>query len=150
MRVLFALTRHEGPWIIHIHGPHLAEGYRHVHITRNRLGGTYSWNLDGSRHDKNDFPANEKFIKKAKRIAERHLGVAKGTLSFIAMVPAAQTIDIHLDSDRVSRGWKRSVVFVVLRPDALTQVVVLGGRAGRIYVVLLEGGAEAETSGTLI
>ncbi len=136
MRVLFALTLREGAWIIQIHGPHVAEGKRHVHITTKKVRGTYSWNVDGSRHDKHRFPKSENAIKAAKRLAANHLGIPERQLSFLTTLPSAEVIEIHIDSDQPV-GQKADVVIVALHPEVVTQVAFLGGRAGRVYVALL-------------
>ena len=142
MRVLFALTLREGAWIIQIHGPHVAQGKRHVHITTKKLGGKYSWNVDGGRHDEHRFPSSENAIKAAKRLAAKHLGIAEQQLSFLSMLHSAQVIEIHIDSDQ-PEGRKADVVLIALHPEVVTQVAILGGRAGRVYVVLLDSEGEA-------
>ena len=61
---------------------------KHIHIKRKKdLKGEYSWNIDGSRHDKHKFPANEKMIKRAKEIAAEKLRVPIHTLRFITTLP---------------------------------------------------------------
>jgi len=137
VRVLFALTLREGAWIIQIHGPHVAQGKRHVHITTKKLRGKYSWNVDGSRHDKHRFPDSENAIKAAKRLAAKHLGIPEQQLSMLSMLPSATVIEIHIDSDQpIDR--EADVVLVALHPEVVAQVAILGGRGGRVYVVLLD------------
>jgi hypothetical protein len=38
---------------------------RHVHISRRKLGGEYSRNVDGTRHDKRRFPPSDKYMNRA-------------------------------------------------------------------------------------
>lgn len=74
-----------GGWVVRRDAPHgnVPNAQRHVHITRRGLGGEYSWNADGTRHDEHRFPPNEKCIKRAKEIAARHLRVSESTLQLI-------------------------------------------------------------------
>jgi len=64
-------------WTVRLDAPHgnAPNAQRHVHITRRKLGGEYSWNIDGSRHDRHRFPLNEKCIKRAKEIAASRLRI---------------------------------------------------------------------------
>lgn len=85
--ILMFLTLREGPWTIHIHGPHTAEGQRHIRLSRKKLRGEYSWNIDGTRHDSHRFPETEKSITAAKKIAAKCLGVDPGILRFLVAEP---------------------------------------------------------------
>lgn len=72
--LVFAYWVCDGEWEVRIDGPHLNPplGQRHVHI-RKRKGrkGEYSWNLDGTRHDKGKFPRNEQGIEAARANASK-------------------------------------------------------------------------------
>ena len=81
-----------------IDGPHQPNGKRHVHVRRKRgRKGEYSWNEDGSRHDKHKFPVNEGMIEKAKDIAASKLGVPIGSLQFLTGLPKGGRILILHD-----------------------------------------------------
>ena len=54
-----------------------------MHIKKPDLGGEYSWNIDGTRHDNHRFPDNEKWINKAKEFAAEELGIPSRSLNFI-------------------------------------------------------------------
>jgi len=86
--IFFACWVSIGEWEVRLEGPHQSDGMRHVHVRRKRRRkGEYSWNEDGSRHDKHKFPANEKMIGKAKEIAANKLGVPVSSLSFLSGLP---------------------------------------------------------------
>jgi hypothetical protein len=74
-----------GGWVVRRDAAHgnVPNAQRHVHITRRGLGGEYSWNVNGTRHDEHKFPSSEKCIKRAKEIAAKHLGVPEHTLQLI-------------------------------------------------------------------
>ncbi|MEA2018758.1 MAG: DUF6367 family protein [Campylobacterota bacterium] len=83
--VLHHITKHIQGWIIDIHDSHGDKDYhqKHVHLIRNKLGGKYSWNIDGTRHDSFKFPSSEKWIEKARKLAANELKVEKDRLQFI-------------------------------------------------------------------
>jgi len=95
------LTVKKGPWEIRIDSPHVASGSKHIHISCIKLDGEYSWNIDGTRHDRHKFPGDEKWIKKAKYLASVHLGVPESTLQLIVAEPLAHaTIMIYMGTPK--------------------------------------------------
>ncbi len=137
--MLFALTLKEGPWCIRIDGPHSAEGQRHIHLTRSRLRGEYSWNVDGSRHDEHRFPESGKALKAAKRVAAAHLNVPESRLALLSaerlIAPSAITITALTD------GGEHPPAVVVLQlevpaPDGeLVLTIVVDSSASSAVVV---------------
>lgn len=86
--VFFACWVSNGEWEIRLDHPHQPDGKRHVHVRRKRgRKGEYSWNEDGSRHDKHKFPVSEGMIGKAKEITANKLRVPVGTLEFLTGIP---------------------------------------------------------------
>ncbi len=135
MQVLLALTVREGRWTIHIHGPHVPGGKQHAHVRARKLRGTYSWNIDGSRHDEHNFPANEMAIETAKRKAATHLGVPEASLSFLTRLAAVRQITVSIEGHVPNRG--AGIVLTIVQPDCPVEVILLTGQAGRIHLVVL-------------
>lgn len=104
-----------GPWQIQIHSRHGPKDHdqKHVHITRPGLGGDYSWNKDGSRHDDHRFPNSEPMIKKAKSIAAKELGIPIGSLQLVTDVPGGFFVNIaHIESET---GRARTILDLYVR-----------------------------------
>ena len=85
---LYVLLQNHKGWNIRIDSPHGPNKFnkQHIHLTKKGFKGEYSWNIDGTRHDKNNFPTNEKFIESAKQIASERLGINKNRLQFITYI----------------------------------------------------------------
>lgn len=83
--LLYCLGRQVGDWTIRVDPPHGQKEYhrRHVHIKKRGLGGEYSWNEDGTRHDKHRFPRSDACIGAAKNHAASALGIPVSSLSFL-------------------------------------------------------------------
>jgi hypothetical protein len=81
----FFLTTRVGDWTIRIDGAHGTDpsARRHVHIIKRRKKGEWSWNEDGTRHDKRRFPVSSDCIAAAKRHASEVLNVPIDSLQFI-------------------------------------------------------------------
>jgi len=81
------LTTQKGDWNISVHSPHGDKDYhmKHVHVMKRGEKGEYSWNIDGTRHDKHKFPKNEKYIVRAKKIAAEALGISPGILQLVTV-----------------------------------------------------------------
>ena len=101
MNALFSFTVRKGRWTIHIHTPDPSLGMKHVHIERADLLGQYiySWNINGTRHDKHKFPLDERSIKKAKALAAEQLKIPARTLTLIDVIPWPYSIDIYTEPD---------------------------------------------------
>jgi len=131
--VLCLICKKVGPWQIQIHSRHGPNVYdqKHVHITRSGLGGDYSWNKDGSRHDKHLFPKLEPMIKKAKSIAAKELGIPVGSLQLVTNVPGGLYVNIsHIDD---ATGRARTLLDVYIRVNEVCHI--LGEERGLVVVV---------------
>jgi hypothetical protein len=104
--VLCFISKTVGPWQIQVHSRHGSKEHdqKHIHITRPGLGGEYSWNKDGSRHDKHRFPKSEPMIKAAKSIAASELGISVGSLQFITSVPGGLYVNISHVNNTTGRA----------------------------------------------
>ena len=123
----------DGPWTIRVDRPHGDQPYhrRHVHISRKGLKGAYSWNEDGSRHDKHRFPPTAQSIVAAKRYAAEALGIDSGSLSFITSISGGVRISI-LASDPYSKR-SRSMLNSYLRVKEI--LVVFGTERGLVVTI---------------
>lgn len=84
-----------GEWEIRLDAQHIAGGKRHIHVRRRKKRkGEYSWNDDGTRHDKHKFPVNEDMIGQAKVIAAEKLGIPISSLEFLTGVPKNGCLDV--------------------------------------------------------
>lgn len=129
---IFFLAMKVGPWRIRIdrrHGPE-AHHQEHVHISRNGLKGEYSWNRDGTRHDKHRFPASEQQIGRAKELAASALNIPKSTLQFITAIDGGTRVSV---SALPSSARARSALSVYVRLEQ--HLVFLGSPKGLVIVV---------------
>lgn len=121
-----------GPWRIRIdkrHGPE-AHHQEHVHISRNGLKGEYSWNKDGTRHDKHRFPASEQQINRAKELAASTLNIPQSTLQFVTAIDGGTRVSV---SAVPGSARARSVLSVYVRLNQ--RLVFLGSPEGLAIVV---------------
>lgn len=83
--IIQILTTRIGDWTIAIHPRHGSKDHdkKHIHIKKRGLKGEYSWNENGTRHDKHRFPREEQCIKRAKELAASALNVSIDTLELI-------------------------------------------------------------------
>lgn len=95
--LLCYVTEKDRDWIIQIHHSHGNHTYhqKHVHVRKRGLKGEYSWNIDGSRHDKHRFPSNERCINAAKIYAAETLGIPPSSLSFMVGIPGGARISVR-------------------------------------------------------
>jgi Family of unknown function (DUF6367) len=132
--VVLSCNRYQiGDWKIRIDKPHGNQPYhrRHVHIKKKGLDGQYSWNQDGSRHDKRKFPRSEQCIAAAKRHAAEALGVNVGDLSFISSVGGGVRVSVY---DTLALDDRSQEVFSsYIRRDRA--VVFFGSEGGLVIVV---------------
>lgn len=89
-----------GAWDVRIDRPHGSQPHHqeHVHVSRKRLGGEYSWNKNGSRHDKARFPSSEKMIGKARKIAAEALQVPESILQLITATGGGVRVSVRSSS----------------------------------------------------
>lgn len=121
---LFFLTLRNGAWEVRVHKPPISPGWRHIHITAKRLKGEYSWNINGSRHDKHKFPINDKWIKRAKTLAAQHLNVPVDTLQFLTSAAISS----------------RQIILEIFWENDL-QVLVAGGKGASLAVLSSQDGS---------
>jgi len=134
--LLFLTIRHKG-WTIHIHGPHVAGGKRHAHISKPKLGGEYSWNDDGTRHDEHRFPKNEKWIKKARKIAAGHLGVAPDRLLLIVEEPGS-CVGFFSETEELSDESLPGDLFSLCCPANAILIVFVVDDAPGIHAAIIQ------------
>lgn len=130
--VLCFLTFREGPWIIRVDSKHGNEPHhqRHIHITRKRLGGEYSWNEDGTRHDKHKFPTSENSIQAAKEIAAKRLGINPAMLQFMTPISGASEISVL----GLLPHYKDEVLMAILAIDGNDEMLVFTYSDGVVFV----------------
>lgn len=121
-----------GPWRVRVDQRHGKDSHhkRHVHISRNGLKGEYSWNEDGTRHDKHRFPATEQQISRAKEIAAEALKVPQNTLQLITAIGGGTRVSV---SSLTTGARARSVLSIYVRTSQ--HLVLLGSRDGLVIVV---------------
>ena len=129
--ILHSLITKNGSWSIRIDSPHGDKDYhhKHVHISKKGLSGEYSWNEDGSRHDKHRFPNQEQCITKATKLAEEALGLSNGTLHFISMHEGKVRYLVETfneDSTEIFRTYihKDKVVIIMMSSKGLVSIIV--------------------------
>lgn len=139
-RIFFASNAKVGKWIVRVDKPRTSNKYDqlHVHVTRSKLKGEYSWNLDGSRHDKHRFPTNEHGIVKAKELAAEALNAPVHTLQLLTVLPDRFRLSIHSIDDC---GKDRNLFTTYVRSDETA--VLFGTQSGLVMITL-------PTSATLV
>jgi hypothetical protein len=130
--LLQILTKHDGDWTISVHPRHGSKGHdqKHVHIKKRGLKGEYSWNMDGSRHDKHKFPVSEQCISRARDLAANSLKIPVSTLQFITKVEGGVFISIQENNDVIA---SRKIFNSYVHKDRF--VVVFGGGDGLIIAI---------------
>jgi len=123
----------EGGWEFRIDAGHTVSGCRHIHVRRKaKRKGEYSWNINGSRHDKQRFPVNEADMNRAKEIAAQRLKIDTSTLQFITDLRHADRIIIYdyyiIILDRHPRR-PRSYIIVLASDELLIFVEIDKSRA---------------------
>lgn len=128
LSIFYACWIPRGRWEIRVDTRHQDNGHAHIHIRRRRNAkGEFSWNADGSRHDKGKFPVNEAMIGKAKEIAANELKIPISSLDFLTGVPNGGHLRVYQDHglDAITRVYAvgESVIlvsenwFIILSPD---------------------------------
>lgn len=131
--VLLHFAYKVGGWSVRLDSRHGAAEHhkKHVHLTCKNLGGEYSWNIDGTRHDKRRFPLAGQKLKRAKQIAAEALGVSESLLQFVTSAPGGARI--HLSSIDSSGKRKTTFSWYVRVKDEL---VILTAPHGLLFVML--------------
>lgn len=123
--IFYACWMTRGQWEIRVDSRHQDRGHTHIHIRRRRNAkGEFSWNADGTRHDKHRFPVSEAMIGKAKEIAANELKIPITSLEFLTGLPKethsriahdyslTDSDAVHLDSRVYIESTVESVVLV--------------------------------------
>jgi hypothetical protein len=129
--ILHSLITTKGDWTIRIDSPHGDKDYhhKHVHVSKKRLNGEYSWNVDCSRHDEHKFPSSEQCIKKARKLAEDALCLPRGVLTLVTINEGKVWYSVETtnknDND-LFRTYirKNKVIVVLLSPKGLISVII--------------------------
>ena len=131
--ICYSTTLQKGPWRITIHHPHGNESHhrKHVHIRRDGLNGEYSWNIDGTRHDKYRFPPTEQQINAAKQLAADALGIPKHSLQLITSIGDRSRVAV---STIVHSGRAQSIFAIYVRVNDF--MIVIGSTNGLIVFIL--------------
>ncbi|EGU4189944.1 hypothetical protein HWU03_004149 [Vibrio parahaemolyticus] len=122
------IANHKG-WSVRVDSRHGDKDYhrKHVHISKKGIKGEYSWNDDGTRHDKHNFPNNEKSIGKAKKLAADALSVPVSSLEFITAISGGIWYKFHSDHDRFSTYVHKHRIIVVLQSESNILTVIIDG-----------------------
>ena len=101
--IVSIVTRIAGPWRITIHPQHgnAAHARRHVHIARKGIKGEYSWNIDGTPHDRHGFPDDLAQVEAAKEHAATALKIDKGDLTYLFRVEPKNRVSIRTACEEV-------------------------------------------------
>ena len=129
--VLHHITKNIQGWIIRIDNPRGDKDYhqKHVHLTKKKLGGEYSWNVDGSRHDSFKFPLSEKSIEKAKKLAAKELNVEKDRLQLLTSSAGKVNYKITTEyDDSIDDSFKiyihkNKVLIIFMTQNGLVSVI---------------------------
>lgn len=131
--VLCCLITKSGDWTIRIDSPHGPKDYhrKHVHVSKRGLDGEYSWNIDGTRHDKRRFPSSEKCISAAKQHAASALGIPAGALQLMVAERGGARISIRPTLDPTKRIRPVLSMYLPVRRS----MVILGSPNGLVLVI---------------
>lgn len=114
---------------------------RHVHIWRKDHDGVYSWNEDGTRHDKAKFPNSERYLLKAKSIAAEHLKVGPESLQFVLQVSGRSLVTGYTDAPEGERPRKIYGGYIRVNEHL---IILETEQGGACFVVLGEPSMEQE------
>ena len=127
------LVQRDGDWSIRIdsrHGPDQHQR-RHVHISKRGLKGEYSWNEDGTRHDKHRFPVSEQCIRGAKERASRALNIPVSSMHLIV----AERGPVRISARSTGSGVSESSSTVSAYVNARRSFIVIGAALGIAVIV---------------
>lgn len=127
---------HDGQWSIRV-DKQFGDGrhhQRHVHVTRKGLKGEYSWNIDGTRHDKSRFPASEEQIDKAKELASNALNIPKNMLQFITIEDGGNFISLLSQGDSKNRERRLFSMYIRVKE----QIIIFGTDEGSIIILVMD------------
>lgn len=131
--ILCCHSKRIGDWTIRIDSPHGSPPHyqRHVHVSKKGLSGKYSWNIDGSPHDKHKFPTNERCIKAAKEHAASALGVPMFTLKLLDVILGGARISVRSNGTSKSESLPVFNDYVRVR----LSLVAFGSPSGLVLVL---------------
>ena len=130
--ILQILTTQIGDWTISVHPRHGSKDHdkKHVHVKKRGMKGEYSWNEDGTRHDKHRFPGAEQCFNRARDLAASALNVPANTLQLITGFEGGVFVSVqdnwyapHINKEFNSYVHKGKFV------------TILGGSSGLVIVI---------------
>jgi hypothetical protein len=126
-------TKESKRWDIRIDKPRAGPTFKtHVHVKRKKgCNGAYSWNVDGTRHDKHKFPVSERHLARAKELASQALGIPVGTLQLLTFSTGGFRVTIS-SIDEIER--KRTLLSTYIRQE---EFVIIFGSIGGLMVVFI-------------
>ena len=127
-------VRQDGGWTIRVDRPHGTNKWdqKHVHVRRKKVKGEFSWNADGSRHDKGKFPASERWINRAKELAADALGVGASSLSLVTLIEGIARL--YVRSNHAVERRSLTTLNMYVRKNHVA--VILASQAGLVVVIL--------------
>jgi len=121
----FLLIKCNKDFYVRIDPPHGSEGYHHKHIHIAKKGKKYSWNIDGSRHDKSKFDQSEKYIVAAKKIASKELGVDKSIFQLVTIVNSKEKYTLRQnDKNLIYKYYIKNDTIVIFLIGEMNLVIV--------------------------
>lgn len=125
--VFHAQFKNNKGWLVRVDSKHGDKNYhrKHVHISKKGIRGEYSWNVDGTRHDKHNFPKNEKSIEKAKELAANALSVPVSSLAFITAISGGIWYNFNTSNDRFSTYVNKNRIIVILQAESNILTVII-------------------------
>ncbi|WP_371867381.1 DUF6367 family protein [Pseudoduganella guangdongensis] len=126
------MTTRIGDWTVSVHSRHGSKEHdrKHVHIKKRGLGGEYSWNVDGTRHDSHRFPAGEQCIKRAKELAANALNIPANTMQLLTGFEGGVFLSVqdHLDATNSGKVFNSYVHKGKI-------VTIFGGHSALVIVI---------------
>ena len=131
--LLYCLQKKVGDWTIRIDQPHGQRQFnrKHVHISKKGLPGEYSWNEDGTRHDKLRFPASGQCIEAAKRHASTALGIPVSSLQFLTAESGGTRMSLISNLDPKTNRFPFFAAYIPVK----IHVVIFGSPNGLVLVL---------------
>ena len=134
--LLYCSTKSSGDWTIRVDQPHGSKHYhrKHVHVAKKGLAGEYSWNIDGTRHDKKNFPVSEKCISAAKQHAASALRIPISSLQFITAESGGTRMSLRSNLDPTISNFPLFTAYVPVK----RYLAVFGSPSGLVLVLANE------------
>lgn len=130
--IIKLLTIQDGDWTIIIHPRHGSKDYdkKHVHISKRLMKGEYSWNIDGTRHDRHKFPKSEQCINRAKALAANALKISPKNLQYLSNFDGG--VFVHIQ-DNLNTVHRQRIFSSYVHKEKY--IVILGSNNGLVVVI---------------